>query len=82
MMPGAGFLLAGVAVGAIYFTALRWNTALYFASNGHWAIGLHFMRLGGMAALLVAMSLFGAVPLLLFAIGVLLARPVVMRVMP
>lgn len=82
MTDDLGFLLAGAVAGAIYFALLRWNTALYSTGASGRAIGLHLARLGGLGGLLTAVALLGALPLLLCALGVLLVRPLVMRVMP
>ncbi|HVY14111.1 MAG TPA: ATP synthase subunit I [Rhodopila sp.] len=82
MMSNVGFLLVGLVAGGIYFAALRWNTTLYFARVSGPAIGLHLARLAGLGALLMATALLGAMPLLLCALGVFLARPVMMRLLP
>lgn len=73
-------LAAGFALGLLYFRGLWWNARL-FASGGHVtmaiALGLgRFTLLGGLLALA---ALEGAFPLLAMALGVLIARPLVMR---
>jgi F1F0 ATPase subunit 2 len=75
---GVGFLL-----GLVYFRGLWWNARL-FASGGCviTTIGLmlgRFLLLGGVLTLV---SLEGAMPLLMTALGVLIARFVFMRHLP
>ncbi len=71
---------AGVLLGVLYFRGLRWNVRL-FAAGGHVAASIavlvgRFVLLGGMLTLA---SLEGALPLLVMAAGLLLARYAVMR---
>ncbi len=73
-------LAAGFGLGLLYFRSVWWNARL-FASGGRVttaiAFGLgRFILLGGLLALA---ALEGALPLLAMALGVLVARPLVMR---
>lgn len=73
-------LAAGFGLGLLYFRGVWWNVRL-FASGGRVvtaiALGLgRFILLGGLLALA---ALEGALPLLAMALGVLVARPLVMR---
>ena len=76
----AAHLVAGIAVGVIYFRSLWWN-ARRFTSGSHVATTIavmigRFVLLGG---LLTLASLEGALPLLVMALGILIARSVVIR---
>jgi F1F0 ATPase subunit 2 len=73
-------LVAGILFGVIYFRSLWWN-ARQFTGGGRLATTIavmigRFVLLGG---LLTLASLEGALPLLVMALGVLIARSVVMR---
>lgn len=73
-------LAAGIALGLFYFRAVWWSARL-FAQGGRAAtmivlIAGRFVGLGGLLALA---SLEGALPLLIMALGVLIARSAVMR---
>jgi hypothetical protein len=76
----AGFVAAGMVAGGIYFALLRWNTVLYTRPGRMWTAALlQVVRLGGLAGLLAIAARHGALPLLLSALGVLIARPFVVR---
>jgi F1F0 ATPase subunit 2 len=73
-------LVAGFGLGLLYFRGVWWSARL-FASGSRLttaiALGLgRFILLGGLLALA---SLEGALPLLALALGVLIARPMIMR---
>lgn len=70
----------GVGLGAFYFAGVWWNARL-FADGAPLAaaIGLVIGRFALLAGFLTLASLEGALPLLLTALGVLAARPLVMR---
>ncbi len=76
----AAHLAAGMALGAVYFNAVWWNASL-LAHGGRVriAVGLIVGRLALLGGLLALASLEGALPLLAMALGVLIARPVIMR---
>jgi len=76
----AGLVAAGLIAGGIYFALLRWNTALYLRGGRVWPAALmQIARVGGLVGLLVIAARCGALPLLLTALGVLIARPFVVR---
>jgi hypothetical protein len=76
----AAHLIAGIGLGILYFSAVRWNACL-FARGGRamTAVVLITGRLVFLGGLLVLASLEGALPLLVTALGVLIARPLVTR---
>jgi hypothetical protein len=79
----AVFAIVGLLFGLLYFALLRWNTALYVRGGGiAAAAGLQIARMAAIAALLVLTVQWGALALLLTALGLLAARPVVLRWMP
>lgn len=80
MIFDAGFLALGLLAGAVHFSLLRWNTEFY-ARPGRVGIGaaLQVARMAVLAGVLVLAARQGALPLLLVALGVLIARPVVVR---
>ena len=73
-------LLAGFTLGLLYFRGLWWN-AQQLAAGGHLitTTALWFGRFAVLAGLLALTSSEGALPLLATALGVLIARPLVMR---
>jgi hypothetical protein len=80
MIGNAAFVAAGALAGLVYFGLLRWNTMLYLGGNRAGAgAALHIVRLAALAALLMLTATCGALPLLLTALGLLIARPLVMR---
>jgi F1F0 ATPase subunit 2 len=79
MLLGLGaHLTAGLILGALYFRTLWWNTQRFIqGGRATTAIALmigRFVLLGGVLALA---SLEGALPLLVVALGILIARSVV-----
>ena len=80
MMGDVAFFTAGLLTGSLYFALLRWNASLYIqAGNISFAAGLQIVRLVALGGMLAMIALQGAVPLLLAAFGVFVARPFVMR---
>jgi hypothetical protein len=80
MITAAGFVAVGLIAGGLYFALLQWNTALYIQAGRMWTAALlQIVRLGGLAGLLVIAARHGALPLLMAALGVLIARPFVVR---
>ena len=76
----ATHLAAGIALGILYFRSLWWNVRRFTDGGGVLTtvalmIG-RFVLLGGLMTLA---SLEGALPLLMLALGVLVARSVVTR---
>jgi F1F0 ATPase subunit 2 len=70
--------IAGIGLGIIYFRGLRWNARLFAdGASPALTIGLLIGRFLLMGSLLALASLEGAMPLLIMALGVLVARPMV-----
>ncbi len=86
LSPGAmaldlvGHFAAGLLLGLVYFRGLWWNARL-FAAGGRVAttIGLMLGRFVLLGGLLTLVSLEGALPLLVTALGVLVARSMFVR---
>jgi F1F0 ATPase subunit 2 len=76
----AAHLAAGIVIGVLYFRSLWWNTRRS-TSGGHVSTTIAVMvgRFAILGVILTLASLEGALPLLLMALGVVIARPVVMR---
>jgi F1F0 ATPase subunit 2 len=73
-------LAAGFMLGLIYFEGVWWNARLF--AEGRWIAAKIALALGRFLLLtgtLALTSLEGALPLLLTSLGVLVARPFVMR---
>ncbi len=79
-MTAALWTLAGLTVGGVHLVLLRWNTWLYLTGGLMLAVGVQLFRLSGVALLLCLAAWNGALPLLLAAVGVMLARFLVLRV--
>ncbi len=80
MMLDARFLAAGFVAGTLHFALLRWNTALYAGAGRVWAAAvMQLLRLSVTAGLLALVARQGALPLLLAALGLVIARPLVIR---
>jgi N-ATPase, AtpR subunit len=80
MITDIGFLAVGLLAGTLHFALLRRNAALFVQPGRIWmAAALQVARLGVLAGLLVMAALHGASPLLLTALGLLIARPIVLR---
>ena len=75
----ATHLVAGIGLGILYFSAVWWNARL-FALGGRamTAVALIIGRLVFLGGLLALASLEGALPLLITALGVLIARPLIL----
>jgi F1F0 ATPase subunit 2 len=73
-------LVAGVLLGIVYFRSLWWN-ARRFTAGGRVTTTIAVMigRFVLLGLLLTLASLEGALPLLVMALGILIARSVVMR---
>jgi len=79
MMPVV-WLLAGIGVGAAHFALLRRNADLYISAGGFArALGLQALRIVGVTAGLTFAAWHGALPLLLAALGIMIARPLILR---
>jgi hypothetical protein len=83
MIAALSFTAAGLLAGLLYFALLRWNTALYLGGGGlATAAFIQIARLAAVAGFLALAAQYGALPLLLTALGVLIARPLVTRWIP
>jgi F1F0 ATPase subunit 2 len=73
-------LAAGIVLGGLYFRGLWWN-ACWFTGGGRatMTIALMLGRFALLGGLLTLASLEGALPLLVMALGVLIARSAVIR---
>jgi F1F0 ATPase subunit 2 len=80
MLSLAAHLAGGIMLGAVYFRSLWWN-ARRFTEGGRVATTIAAMigRFVLLGLLLTLASLEGALPLLVIALGILIARSVVMR---
>ncbi len=76
----AAHIVAGVGLGTLYYTAVWWSAQL-FGTGGRTRLNIALIigRIGVLGGLLFVASLEGAVPLLTVAVGVLIARPMIMR---
>jgi F1F0 ATPase subunit 2 len=70
----AGFVILGIAAGLVHFHSLRWNTGLFITGGALRAFGAQVLRLATLAGVLIVMAWLGAMPLLLTALGVMIAR--------
>ncbi|CAN5467399.1 hypothetical protein BH10PSE18_BH10PSE18_51970 [soil metagenome] len=76
----AAHLLGGIALGALYFRSLWWNTQRFGeGSRVITSIALMVGRFVLLAAVLVCVSFEGAMPLLTTALGIFIARFFVTR---
>ncbi len=74
------WLLFGLAGGTCHFAMLRWNATLYLSGTGMLrALAVQVVRMAATAGLLFFAVSHGAVALLAAAIGVLLARALILR---
>ncbi len=79
-LADVGGLIAGLLAGGLHFALLRRNTELYLRPRGLGrGIALQALRLALLAGVLVVLARQGALPLLLGALGVLVARQLVLR---
>jgi F1F0 ATPase subunit 2 len=76
----AAHLAAGFALGVLYFRSLWWNVCRCTGGGRLTTTGaLMIGRFGLLGGLFMLTSLEGALPLLMLAFGVLIARSAVMR---
>jgi F1F0 ATPase subunit 2 len=76
----ATHLAAGIALGILYLGSLWWNVRRFAHGDSLFTtIALMIGRFVLLGALLALASLEGALPLLVLALGVLIARSTVMR---
>jgi F1F0 ATPase subunit 2 len=72
-------LAAGVLLGLAHFGSLRWNVRLFTSGGGRRALGAQLLRFALVFAVLAGLAKLGALPLLAGALGILLARQLVLR---
>jgi F1F0 ATPase subunit 2 len=72
-------LVVGILAGLLHFATLHWNVRLLTSSAPVKAIILQLARLGVLAAIFIVLAKLGALTLLCGAVGLLLARYVVLR---
>jgi F1F0 ATPase subunit 2 len=75
----AGCFAVGVAAGLLHFLLLRWNIRLFITEGTLHAIAVQALRLAALAGVLLLAARLGAMPLLLTALGVMIARQIVVR---
>lgn len=79
-LAAAGGLALGLVAGWLYFRSVWWHARLLSGSRpGAMMLVLLLGRFTILAGLLALASLAGALPLLMTALGVLIARGLVMR---
>jgi F1F0 ATPase subunit 2 len=83
LSPRAGAALGlgvGLVAGGAYFASLWWNTQLYLAGGrALLAIALQVARFALLLGAMAALAFLGALPLLMGAVGLLIARTLVVR---
>lgn len=81
LLAAGAWLVAGAAIGTLYFLTLRWNAAMFAAGRSPvLAMAMQIARFAAIAAMLAVIAAhFGALPLLVATAGVLLARTVIVR---
>ena len=77
----AVFCAAGLTLGGASLASLRFNSSLYLSGDLWQPIGLHLARLTVLAVALVWTAHEGAGPLIAGAAGLVLARPLAMRLL-
>jgi F1F0 ATPase subunit 2 len=79
----AGHVIVGLVVGTlagfIHFTTLHWSVRLLTSGTAGKALAVQLCRLGLVAAVFILLAHWGAATLLSAALGLLLARHVVLR---
>jgi F1F0 ATPase subunit 2 len=80
LAQAATWLAAGVVLGGLYFVSLRSSVGMLASGRPLPAIGLQLVRFAVLAVVLAFVSRwFGALPLLLATLGLLVARTAVLR---
>ena len=79
LMRVGGAVLAGVVLGAGFFSLLGLNVRLYGSRRWPLAMVLHLARWALLAAALVVAARAGALPLLAMTLGILTARTALVR---
>ena len=71
-------LMAGLLVGAFHFSSLWWNTRLFTTGEAGKAIALQLGRIAVAVAVLTLLARLGLAALLCGALGLLVARPLLL----
>ncbi len=71
-------LIAGLLVGAFHFASLWWNTRLFTTGEAGKAIALQLGRIAVAVAVLTLLAGLGLAALLCGALGLLVARPLLL----
>jgi F1F0 ATPase subunit 2 len=79
LLLDTGSFALGITAGLLHFLLLRWNTRLFITAGVVRAIGIQALRLMVLAGVLLVAARLGAMPLLLAALGVMIARQFVVR---
>lgn len=81
LLAAGAWLVAGAAIGALYFLTLRWNVAMFTAGRSPvLALAMQIGRFAAIAGGLAVVAIhFGALPLLVATAGILAARMVLVR---
>jgi hypothetical protein len=77
----AAFGLGGLILGGASLAVLRWNVALYLNGAPWRPIAAHLARLAVIAGVMIWAARQGAGPLLCLAAGLVLARPIAVRML-
>ncbi|MEJ2456672.1 MAG: ATP synthase subunit I [Novosphingobium sp.] len=78
-LEAAGALLLGLVLGFVHFGTLASVSEDYLAGRTTRAITVHVLRMAVMVAVLFALVKLGAIPLLAGALGIVIARAMVLR---
>lgn len=75
------FGLGGLVLGAASLALLKWNVAQYLHGRPWRPLAAHLLRLAVISGVLVWAARQGAGPLLCLAAGLVIARPIAVRVL-
>lgn len=82
LLAPALFVFLGLMAGGLFFALLRWNTSLYIRGGSlGFALAIQATRIAAVGGLFALIAVHGALPLLLTALGLLIARPIVLHCM-
>jgi F1F0 ATPase subunit 2 len=74
-----GGFIAGFVLGVPYYASLWWNTQLFATGSAGKAIALQLARIAMAVTVLICLARLSLVTLLFGALGLLVARPFVLR---
>jgi hypothetical protein len=77
----SAFFFAGLALGGASLAVIKWNVAQYLRGSPWGPLAGHLARLAVIAGVLVWAARQGAGPLLCLAAGLVIARPIAVRVL-